>query len=248
MSIKLLVNTKIYREEFHMKNFIGSDHIFALIKSGSFSFESPSKSYIAEAGHGVLFKKNVLYHRKVIKPVTMYCFRYQSDTCLFDDEHILFSNKERISSTLEMLEQLDRGIYKDEFEYRKNLFFDIITQYILEKSSSHKSHITKDDIIENAIIYISQNLHKKIFLSEVGRNTSLSYIQFVRRFKSYTGMLPMDYIISLRLQKAKDLLNNTTLSVKDISTACGFESEYYFSNFFKKHTGTSPSSFRKMSM
>ena len=77
--------------------------------------------------------------------------------------------------------------------------------------------------------------------------SGLSYVQFLRRFKAYTGLTPSDYLTSVRLQKAKMLLSNSTLLVREIAYACGFENEYYFSNFFKKHTATSPTAFRLLS-
>ena len=74
--------------------------------------------------------------------------------------------------------------------------------------------------------------------------TNLSYVQFLRRFQKYTGVTPSEYITSLRMQKAKTLLSDTDYHIKDIAEKCGFESEYYFSNFFKKNLGLSPKAFR----
>ena len=60
-------------------------------------------------------------------------------------------------------------------------------------------------------------------------------------------MSPSDYVITLRIQKAQSMLAQTDLRIKDIALACGFENEYYFSNFFKKHTALSPTAFRAAS-
>ena len=49
------------------------------------------------------------------------------------------------------------------------------------------------------------------------------------------------------LPMAKTLLSDTDIYIRDIAFRCGFENEYYFSNFFKKHTSYSPSAFRKLS-
>ena len=68
--------------------------------------------------------------------------------------------------------------------------------------------------------------------------------QFLRRLKAFTGMTPTDYVTSLRLQQAKELLTGSPLPVKKIANVCGFENEYDFSNFFEKHTGRSPKAFR----
>ena len=246
--LELLVAIKVYREKFIKENYRGTDHIFALVKSGSFEVTSPYGKHIVEANEGFLFKKNIYYQRRVITPVTLYLFRYKSTNDIFDREHIIFSDKERILSTLKMLEILDTGEIKDDFEYRKNFFNDLITQFHLENHIENSNRSENDELIELAIETIVSNLHKKLVLSEISTVTKLSYIQFLRRFKQYTGISPSDYIITKRLQKAKSLLCDTDLQIKEIATVCGFENEYYFSNFFKKHMGSSPSIFRKMTI
>ena len=102
--------------------------------------------------------------------------------------------------------------------------------------------------IEQAVARISESLHKKLSLDEIADSTGLSYAQFIRRFKQYVGATPSDYVAALRLQKAKQLLLETAFSIRQIAYACGFENEYYFSNFFKKHTQVSPSAFRACSI
>jgi len=245
MAVQLLVNLRVYREAFELERYIGTDHIFALIKSGSFCFcEVGKPSVTVRENEGALFRKGVLYERRVLTPVTMYLFRFRSDTDFFKEDRIAFSDTDRIRSTLALLEQLDTGIIKEEFSLRCSLFEDLLTQYAIENALSANQKNNSHEKMETALALISENLHKKISLSEIGGKTGLSYVQFIRRFKQYTGLTPSEYVASLRLQKAKQLLLETTLPIKEIAYTCGFENEYYFSNFFKKHIGTSPSTFR----
>ena len=249
MSAQLLVNLRIYREAFQMEHYIGSDHIFALVKSGTFSFCTDGAPAVTVcANEGALFRKGVLYERKILEPVTMYFFRFRSDTPIFAQDKITFSDHARIQSTISLLEKLDTGVIKEEFSLRCALFDDILTQYAIENITPSSEQENRDLPIRNAIAKISENLHKKISLSDIGKETGLSYIQFIRRFKQYTGLTPSEYVSGLRLQKAKQLLSETTLPIKEIAYTCGFENEYYFSNFFKKHTQSSPSAFRNYSI
>ncbi|MBE6589241.1 MAG: helix-turn-helix transcriptional regulator [Ruminococcaceae bacterium] len=243
MKAQLTVALCVNREEFIMEKFIGSDDIFALVKEGSFSMEREGTCFIVQKNEGALFRKNVLYQRHVISPVTMYLFRYKSDIPVFDTDHIIFHNQERLASTLSMLERLDTEVFGNDFEYRSHLFSDLAMQYAMENKAPESS----DDPIEHAMDEIRQSLHVGVDLEKLGKKSGLSYVQFLRRFKSIAGMTPSDYIIALRLQKAKTLLADTDLLIKDVSSACGFENEYYFSNFFKKHTSLSPSAFRSAS-
>lgn len=249
MSVQLLVNLRVFREEFEMKHYIGTDHIFALVKSGSFCFSAGGAPFVTvNPNEGVLFRKDVLYERKIITPVTMYLFRFRSDDPIFAKDKITFQETARIESTIALLEQLDTGIIKEEFALRCALFEDILTQYAIENAIPAKKPSKKNVQIEDAISLISENLHKKLSLAEIGESTGLSYVQFIRRFKHHTGLNPSEYVAILRLQKAKQLLLQTALPIKEIAYTCGFENEYYFSNFFKKHTNSSPSAFRNCSL
>ena len=234
----------VHRETFNMEYFIGSDDIFALLKSGSFRVECEGKTFVVEKNQGFLFRKGVLYHRNVLEPVTMYLFRYKALSHAFDRDHVIFRDEARISSTLSLLERLDSEIFRDDFEYRSNLFFDMVTQYAVENGKN----AVVDEVIQNAISKLNNRIHKKdVKLSMLAEQSGLSYVQFLRRFKAVTGVAPSDYVATLRLQKAKRLLTDTDLLIKDIAYACGFENEYYFSNFFKKHTELSPTAFREIS-
>lgn len=229
------------RKKFVMESFIGTDNIFALVESGSFYMKSNDGAYTVSAGEGACFRKNIFYQRKVISPVKMYLFRYASERVIFASDHVVFSDKARISSTLNLLNSLDKGIFKDDFEKRRHLFYDLIQQYEME----NKIILCEDPCIEQAISLIKRSFQNKIYLNEIGEKSGLSYVQFLRRFKAYTGVSPSEYVMTLRLQKAKELLTNTEFQIRQIAFYCGFENEYYFSNFFKKQTGISPTSFRK---
>ena len=245
MDVQLIAGLKIFRENFYMENFIGSCDILALVKSGSFSVEANGKRYEVKENEATVFRKNVLYHRTVISPVTMYFFRYRSDETLFTDGKIVFKDKSRITSTFALLDVLDKSVTKDEYEHRSALFIDIVNQYRLENLTAPIGNSAKRSPIELAIRNINGSIHKKIALPDIAMLTGLSYVQFIRRFKAETGMTPSDYISALRIQKARAMLASSTFTVKEIAYACGFENEYYFSNFFKKHTGISPTAFRQ---
>lgn len=73
----------------------------------------------------------------------------------------------------------------------------------------------------------------------------LSSSRFLHLFKQYTGMSPHHYKISIRLEKAKDMLSSTTLSIAEISWIVGFTDPLYFSRIFKQSTGMAPSMYRE---
>lgn len=243
--IKLLVCVKVFREKFQMESFCGSDDIFALVQEGSFSFESSSGEQIVQKNEGVLFRRNVLYQRKVLTPVTMYLFRYRSDMPCFNDEKVVFHSAERIVSTLALLDKLEKLPFSDPHLYRKMLFYDIIMQHCIENGILYSDTQLHDETINKAVAVINQKFDKNLNMDELADACELSHAQFYRRFYRAMNCSPYNYVLKLRLQKARDLLANTSLPVYEVGRLCGFEDEYYFSNFFKKHMGISPTAFRK---
>lgn len=73
----------------------------------------------------------------------------------------------------------------------------------------------------------------------------MSYSYFRKLFKEYTGLSPASYFLDIKLQRAKDLLCKTQLSVKEIAYMLNFDSPDYFCTLFKKKTGKRPGDFRE---
>lgn len=93
--------------------------------------------------------------------------------------------------------------------------------------------------------YMAGNLSGKIDLQQLAAELGMSYSWFRRAFREHTGAAPAQYLQSLRIRLAKDLLLNTGETVKDISAKCGFTTPEYFCNVFREATGKSPVAFRE---
>ena len=68
---------------------------------------------------------------------------------------------------------------------------------------------------------------------------------FIQNFRKITKLTPMQYIVSLRITSAKNLIDNTDYNITQISETVGYDNSMYFSRIFKKHTGMSPTEYRK---
>lgn len=80
----------------------------------------------------------------------------------------------------------------------------------------------------------------------LAKHMNLSEVHFRRLFSQTYHMTPKQYIIDIRMQKAKQLLTDSALSITDISEACGFSSVYNFSRAFKEKAGLSPTEYAKL--
>ena len=99
--------------------------------------------------------------------------------------------------------------------------------------------------IRQACLFFRENLHTNVNVEKLAGDLHVGYSYFRQMFRKYTGISPIQYHLSLRIQKAKDLLVSTDLSFKEIAIELGFESIFYFSRIFKDKTGKSPMEFRK---
>ena len=67
----------------------------------------------------------------------------------------------------------------------------------------------------------------------------------MRAFQNVLGISPIQYVLQLRVRKAKELLLETGLSLGEICAACGFQGQSYFTKVFRERTGTTTGKFRE---
>ena len=101
------------------------------------------------------------------------------------------------------------------------------------------------DPIARAIRTIEYNYNNKITVQGLADSFYLDEAYFSRLFKEKTGLSPKQYLLNVRLKRAKELLSETVYPIKEISTATGFSDPLYFSKLFLKKEGISPSIYRK---
>ncbi|SEB53158.1 helix-turn-helix transcriptional regulator [Paenibacillus sp. GP183] len=102
--------------------------------------------------------------------------------------------------------------------------------------------------VDEAIIYIHQNIYEPLSLSRLADHVAYSPYHFMRIFKERIGLSPLYYVSSLRLQRAKELLLNTNLSIRDIGLEIGQQSLGTFTTRFTERVGVSPSDFRNSAL
>ncbi|RRK01054.1 AraC family transcriptional regulator [Opitutaceae bacterium TAV4] len=99
--------------------------------------------------------------------------------------------------------------------------------------------------IRRAKEYILENYEKPLTLADIARSTRLSREHLARLFHQTTGHTVFDYLTRIRIEAAKSLLCDTTHFANQIATLSGFSSEPLFYRTFKKHTGFTPSVWRR---
>lgn len=108
--------------------------------------------------------------------------------------------------------------------------------------SANKKHV-----VEKMITYFEEHYSEKISLDRIAENMYLSPFYISKIFKSEVGDTPIRYLINIRLEKAKALLEtDKDSSIQEIAAMVGYDDAYHFSKLFKKRYGMSPSQVRKL--
>ncbi len=103
-----------------------------------------------------------------------------------------------------------------------------------------------DQRVRAAITHMRDNLHRTLSLDEIARVAQLSPGHLRRLFKRETSVSPVQYLSRLRIQRAKELLKGSPLSVKEIAAAIGMGDVSHFVRNFKKASGTTPTAHRAL--
>lgn len=96
----------------------------------------------------------------------------------------------------------------------------------------------------SAVDYIEQNYQKEISVEQLAKYVQISTPHFHRLFLKYTGQSPYQYILDFRIQKAKLLLSDPVLQIKQIGREVGFHNVNHFIRHFKRITGVTPGQYR----
>lgn len=105
--------------------------------------------------------------------------------------------------------------------------------------------VNKKYVVEQIVNYFEDHYSEKISLESIAENMYLSTFYISKIFKSETGDTPIRHLINIRLEKAREILEQTPgRSIKEVAAEVGYDDAYHFSKQFKKHYGISPSQIR----
>lgn len=98
--------------------------------------------------------------------------------------------------------------------------------------------------MKKAIEYLKENYNQRITLEDLAHEMNYSPYHFLRIFKSNTGITPFEYLLNIKIDNAKTLLKHTNYSITQVCDLCGFSSNSYFTQAFKRKVGVVPSQYK----
>lgn len=235
------------------------DYYFLYLQSGWVTVDYKGTMIRLEAGKCLYYPPHVrhLYTFYCVgNPVAYYVHftgpaAEESMAELDPHDDMIYEIRDR--TTFESLFHRLRNIYFTHRVYgerKKPMSFPEINGVLLElidiliRSNSPQGAWNPSEIMM-AAAYIREHFQEEIDLEKCAANAHLSLSRFSHTFTEKIGISPHKFILSLRIDAAKEFLLYSSLNVNEVSETVGFPDSSYFSRLFRKYTGVSPSDYRK---
>lgn len=121
----------------------------------------------------------------------------------------------------------------------------LVSAVIFNDRNSLYRHSGTENLAARARSVISEDI-AGITPEKLAERLGLNYSKFRRIFKGYTNITPGQYILEMKVARAKELLTNTSHQIQEISWEVGFDNPDYFVTMFKRVTGVKPSEYRRV--
>lgn len=235
---------------------------------GSRRYFIDNNTYIVNAGNIVLIGPDSMHKTGSIEnmPHSRYVLNFNAEylhefnnifsnleicSCFNHGIHVLqvSPTKQQIVETLmnQMWKTNSSNVPKDVAlrKLRLSEMLIILDEYVKEAKNGYHGKVT-NPIIEKVQSYISIHYTEPLTLSAIAKEFYISDHYLSRLFKKTTGLSVVEYINSIRLTAAKNLLENSPMLISRVGESVGFGTTTHFSRAFKESAGLSPQQYRKI--
>ena len=206
-------------------------------------------------GDGVLFSGDFI----IFEPNYTYSYQGEGETSYLFVHFSGSEAKELIQSKgLPFATPMHIGIHtsiKSRFEYlfQEFMILDLespqimtaLLNEIIALTSRYIKGTSMKKIPLKSIQYINFHYTENLTVKQLADIENMSLTKYRQLFKKHTGVSPLDYIITRRINAACRMLETSNCSISEIAAKSGFSDPYYFSRIFKKKMGISPHKYRK---
>ena len=235
-----------------------SNYEIYFLKAGSRSFFLSNALYTVDAPVLIVVPPHVMhkteggaFERYNINVSAEYLDPFQKETL---DAMALRVIKPKAEDSAQLMRTLDEWIAVDKHQkHAEEITRTLFGYYVFTIGKLQAQHLPPKAVAGNrvpplvlkVINYLNENYGNKQTLDELAKTFFVSKATLIYNFKKYTNCSLIDFVLNVRLTKAKEMLLNTKKSVNEISELCGFSSSNYFGLIFKKKENLSPANYRK---
>ncbi len=159
------------------------------------------------------------------------------------DGRAVFNSITSDKSILCCVDNICRSDENDAWETAANIYRLLGLLFQKELAALHTK--PQNHSVRKIVDFIEKNAGQEISTATLCETFSYTPAHLCRKFKKATGLSPMTYLKIFRLEKAREIIKNSDLSISQVAAECGFSDANYFTRCFRAHFGTPPSRYRK---
>ncbi|WP_432663332.1 AraC family ligand binding domain-containing protein [Wukongibacter baidiensis] len=258
LKYKLPNDIKIYhkgREDCKPGKFFGPfkrDHyLIHIIINGEGTFEKDGNIYKLKSGQGFLIKPDEItkYKADIQNPWSYYWFGFHGKNveAYLDQLNIELTGFDVSELTEKLIKNICDMSYmemKNEL-YSRGMVLTFLGSILKDQEEIKEKNYGKNGCIDEVCQYLYSQYSSIKKMEEVARAVQMDQEYISRKFKKVMGINMKEYLLQIKIENAKKLLEYTDMSIAEIGDSVGYPDPFYFSKMFKKKTGQSPKGFRK---
>lgn len=235
-------------------------YVFHVVLSGKGKLELPGKTYELSAGDAFLIWPGVESTYQADKEDPWYYVwigveGYRAEKMF---EIAGFSSKEpvrKVDCKEQLRDYIKAMLESPDIDLKENmrrngyvkLFFSALMEsYQRMNPAALQEHAYPGVVyVKNAIEYMNYHYQEKIKINELAEYIGVNRSYLTNMFKKEVGYSPQEYLVNLRIEKAKQLIRNTRMTISAIAEQIGYSDQLAFSKIFKQKLGMSPKHYRQ---
>jgi AraC-like DNA-binding protein len=205
--------------------------------------EESGSYYVLKINPSLLF--HIFPGREQMKLTSPFLLKKRDESVLFYSHQITDNFKEIFDKMIASLEKDGERFLITERALASLLLIEMLGNMLPEYEGNTKITEKNVSLIYECVDYVNNNYASDISAEECANMLHVSYSYFARLFHAVMGKTFKEYLISVRLAKAKSILLSTSIPITDVAIACGYTNFSYFIAEYKKAFGKTPKQSRK---
>ncbi len=204
-------------------------------------------SFVAMPKNFVYLSKNSVYSMNVSENSKFICVDFEfGGLTTVQKSNVFECNPQFAKNQFQKMFHIQS---EKKLSYLPQIFSCVYNIYSEAIKAENKLYSKRESYVSDIIAYILAHYTEEDFsIKELSRHFSISETHLRRVFGQSVHISPIKYINQLKLDKAKNMICTSNYSISEIAQKVGIDDPYYFSRFFKKETGVSPSEYRRARM
>jgi AraC-like DNA-binding protein len=234
-----------------------NENIFIYCAEGNGWITYKNEKFALSRNHAFIIeaKETHSYGAEDTNPWSIYWFHFRGEnvpmfaSLMGKIIHIEDSYKSRLGDRFllfeEMYQNLEMGYSPENLEYTSFCLMHFLASIKYVNQYSEIKNVKEADVVQKCILFMKDNLEKKVVLEDIAQHAGYSSSHFGTLFAERTSYSPMEYYNQLKIQRACSYLQFSDLKIKEIAFRLGYYDPFHFSKAFHSEMGITPSEYRK---